>query len=180
MARLSPGQWFETAAWLFVAGAAYGLSFNFDREIEMYKFGASGWPRTIILFMALGAAGQLVQNLMQSEKARLDEPGYFSQFSEHGPRFFVRMGATLALPLLYAGLLQGMGYYFLTPFFLIAYLYLTGERRASRLILVPLAIYGVITLIFTRFAYVGLPTGYWRGFYEFGNWLVVFIRPPMG
>lgn len=180
MPRLSPGQWFEVVAWLFIASAAYGFSFSFDREIEMYKFGASGWPRLIILFIALGAVGQFVQDVIQSRNAPLYDPGYFSQFSEHGPRFFIRMGMTLALPLVYAGLLQGMGFYFLTPFFLVGYLYLTGERRVSRLIAVPLIIFGVITIIFTRYAYVGLPTGYWPGFYDFGNWFVVFIRPAMG
>ena len=41
---------------------------------------------------------------------------------------------------------------------------------------VPGVIYGVVTLIFTRVLYVGLPTGYWPGFYDFGNWFVVLLR----
>ncbi len=176
MGRLTAGQWFETGIWLAIAGLAFGYSFQFDREIEMYRFGASGWPRVIIFLIALGTIGQFAQNLLQSKRGQGSDPGYFSQFSEHGHRFFIRMGATLALPMVYSVLLQGMGYYFLTPFFLAAYLYLTGERRVSRLILVPGVIYAVITVIFTRFAYVGLPVGYWRGFYDFGNWFVVFIR----
>lgn len=176
MGRLTAGQWFETGIWLAIAGLAFGYSFQFDREIEMYKFGASGWPRSIIFLIALGAIGQLAQNLIQARRDQAPDPGYFSQFSEHGHRFFIRMGATLALPMVYAVLLQGMGYYFLTPFFLTAYLYLTGERRISRLILVPGVIFGVITILFTRFAYVGLPVGYWPGFYDYGNWFVVFIR----
>ncbi len=180
MGKLTGGQWFEVGVWLAVAGVAYWFSFDFDREIEFYKFGASGWPRLIILFIALGAIGQFAQDLIQSQKKALYDPGYFAQFAEHGPRFFIRMGLTLALPMVYAALLQGMGYYFLTPFFLAGYLYLTGERRVSRLILVPLVIYAVITVIFTRFAYVGLPTGYWKGFYDFGNWLVVLLRTGTG
>ena len=28
----------------------------------------------------------------------------------------------------------------------------------------------------TRVLYVGLPTGYWPGFYDFGNWVVVLLR----
>jgi hypothetical protein len=44
------------------------------------------------------------------------------------------------------------------------------------LILVPLVIYGVITVIFTRVLYVGLPIGYWQGFYDFGNWVVNSLR----
>ena len=176
LGKLTAGQWFEVGIWLAIAGLAYFFSFGFDREVEGYRFGASGWPRTIILFIAMGAIGQFVQDIVQSQKKTLYDPGYFKQFAEHGPRFFIRMGATLALPLGYAALLQGMGYYFLTPFFLSGYLYLTGERKPSRLIGVPLLIYGVITIIFTRFFYVGLPTGYWPGFYDFGNWFVVLLR----
>jgi hypothetical protein len=176
MGRLSPGQWFEVGAWLVVAGAAYGFSLQFDRDIEMYRFGAAGWPRLIILLIALGALGQFVQDLRRAQDKPLSETGYFDRFSEHGAGFFLRMGLTLALPIVYAGLLQGMGYYFLTPLFLIAYLYLTGEHRIKPLILVPLFLYLVVTFIFTRLLYVGLPTGYWPGFYDFGTWFVVLVR----
>ena len=176
MGRLSAGQRFEVGIWLAIAGLAYGYSFEFDRDIEMYRFGASGWPRLIILLIALGALGQFLQDLLKTAGSPTSDPGYFSRFSEHGPRFVVRMGLTLALPLVYASLLQGMGYYFLTPFFLAGYLYLTGEHRVVPLILVPGVIYAVVTLIFTRVLYVGLPTGYWPGFYDFGNWFVVLLR----
>ena len=76
----------------------------------------------------------------------------------------------------YASLLQAAGYYALTPLFLAAFLAVTGERRIKWLIIVPLAIYGVLTIVFTRYLYVGLPTGYWPGFYDFSNWLVVLVR----
>lgn len=176
MGKLTAGQWVEIAIWLTVAGVAYGYSFEFDRDIEMYKFGASAWPRLIILFIFLAAVGQFLQDLRHAQTSPLYDPGYFSKFSEHGPRFMIRMGLTLALPMIYAGLLQGMGYYFLTPFFLMFYLYLTGEHRLRMLILVPLVIYVGITLIFTRVLYIGLPTGYWPVFYDFGNWAVILLR----
>ena len=96
--------------------------------------------------------------------------------AEHGSEFFVRMGITLALPLTYAGLLNLTGYYFTTPVFLAVYLYMTGITRMKPLIIVPAVIWGVLTILFTRFLYVGLPVGYWPGFYDFSNWLVVLIR----
>lgn len=176
MGRLRPGQWFEVGAWLVIAGAAYGFSLQFDRDIEMYKFGAAGWPRLIILLIAFGALGQFVQDLRSPQDEVSTETAYLDRFGDHGHRFFLRMGLTLALPIVYAGLLQGMGYYFLTPLFLIAYLYLTGEHRVLPLLLVPLSIYAVVTIIFTRLLYVGLPTGYWPGFYDFGSWFVVVLR----
>lgn len=176
MGRLRPGQWFEVGAWLVIAGAAYGFSLQFDRDIEMYKFGAAGWPRLIILLIALGALGQFAQDLRKGQDETAPEVAYLDRFGDHGSHFFLRMGLTMALPIVYAGLLQGMGYYFLTPLFLIAYLYLTGEHRIKPLILVPLFIYAAVTIIFTRLLYVGLPTGYWPGFYDFGNWFVVVLR----
>ena len=176
MGRLTTGQWTEIFIWLAVAGIAFGYSFEFDREIEGYRYGVSGWPRVVILLIALGAFGQFIQDLVKSKKSPVYDPGYFSKFSEHGPRFIIRMGLTMALPLAYAGLLQGMGYYFLTPFFLAGYLYVTGEHRVRMLIFVPLALYCLITFVFTRLLYVGLPTGYWPWFYDFGNWAVVLIR----
>ena len=176
MGRLSAGQWFEVGVWLVVAGTAYGFSLQFDRDIEMYKFGAAGWPRVIILLIALGALGQFLQDLRKGQEKPAPDAGYLDRFSEHDWRFFLRMGMTMALPVVYASLLQGMGYYFLTPFFLIGYLYLTGEHRVAPLILVPLLIFGVITLIFTRVLYIGLPIGYWPWFYDFGNWFVIMAR----
>ncbi len=53
---------------------------------------------------------------------------------------------------------------------------MTGVRQARPLIVVPLVIYVVVTFIFTRILYVGLPVGYWPGFYDFSNWLISLIR----
>jgi hypothetical protein len=176
MGKLTAGQWVEIAIWMAVAVVAFGFTFQFDRQIEFYKFGASGWPRVVILMIFLGAIGQFIQDVRKAKTDPVYDPGYFSKFSEHGTGFIIRMGLTLALPLAYAALLQGMGYYFLTPFFLAGYLYLTGVRRLKMLILVPLLIYGVITFIFTKILYIGLPIGYWPGFYDFGNWFVNTVR----
>ncbi len=176
MGRLSPGQWFEVGIWLLVAGAAYGFSLQFDRDIEMYRFGAAGWPRVVIVLILLGAIGQFLQDLRKGPEDAPTEPSGLGGIARLDPRFLLRMGLTLALPLVYASLLQGMGFYFLTPLFLAAYLYLTGEHRVIPLIAVPLGIFAVVTFIFTRLLYVGLATGYWPGFYDFGNWFVVFAR----
>lgn len=181
MRRLTTGQWVEVGFWVAFAGLAYVFSFQFDREIEMYKFGAAGWPRVVIFLIVVAAAGQLIHILRSKE----GDPGRVSRdlrasavnaTSRHHTSSVIRMGITLALPLVYAGLLQYTGYYFTTPFFLAGYLYLIGERRVKWLIVVPLAIYIVLTILFTRYLYVGLPVGYWPGFYDFGNWLIVLIR----
>ena len=166
--------------WAAFGVLAFGLSFQFDREIRMYRFGAAGWPRTVIAVIVIASVGQFISDLRRRQKEDDTAPveaGYFGKVAaEHGSEFFVRMGITLALPLTYAGLLNLTGYYFTTPVFLAAYLYMTGVRQARPLIMVPLVIYVAVTIIFTRILYVGLPVGYWPGFYDFSNWLVVLIR----
>jgi len=181
MGKLTGGQWFEIAFWVSFAAIAYLLTLGFDREVQMYRFGAAAWPRMVILVILAAAVGQFITDMRLREAAAARgadfDPGYFRKMAdEHGAPVFVRMGITLALPLVYAALLQNTGYYFTTPFFLAAYLYMTGERRIKWLIGVPLFIYAILTVIFTRFLFVGLPVGYWPGFYDFGNWLVVLIR----
>lgn len=176
MPRLSAGQWFELGFWIVFAAVAYGFSFEFDREIEMFRFGASGWPRVIIALIVIAVAGQLFQDIRagNADPGDIAEPG--PSGTRNDPGSTVAIVITLALPILYASLLEYTGYYFTTPLFLAAYLYVTGERRVRWLVVVPLVIYVVLTILFTRFLYVGLPVGYWPGFYDFSNWLIVFIR----
>ena len=181
MNKLTTGQWLEVAFWLVFAGLAYAFSFNFSRDIEMYKFGAAGWPRVLIFLIVAAAIGQLIQLLRGRE---VDARGVAADAQsstadvagQHDRGSIITMGLTLALPLVYASLLNYTGYYFTTPFFLAGYLYLIGERRVKWLVVVPLVIWLVLTILFTRFLYVGLPVGYWPGFYDFSNWLIVLIR----
>ena len=181
MNKLTTSQWLEVAFWFVFAGLAYVFSFNFSRDIEMYKFGAAGWPRVLIFLIVAAAIGQLIQLLRGREvDARAVAAGNQSSIADaagrHDTASIIRMGLTLALPLVYAGLLNYTGYYFTTPLFLAGYLYLIGERRVKWLVVVPLVIWVVLTILFTRFLYVGLPVGYWPGFYDFSNWLIVLIR----
>ena len=181
MKRLTTRQWLEVAFWLVFAGLAYIFSFGFSRDIEMYKFGAAGWPRVLIFLIVAAAIGQLIQLLLGREAdargvAANAQSSSADVAGRHDRASITRMGLTLALPIVYAGLLNYTGYYFTTPFFLAGYLYLIGERRVKWLVIVPIVIWVVLTILFTRFLYVGLPVGYWPGFYDFSNWLIVLIR----
>jgi len=59
MGNLRTGHLVEGAIWLSLCLFLYAYSFEFDQGIEIYKFGATAWPRTIILLMAIAAIGQL-------------------------------------------------------------------------------------------------------------------------
>ncbi len=59
MGNLKTGHIVEAAIWLSLTIFLYIYSFEFDKEIEIYKYGASSWPRAILLLIAIAAIGQL-------------------------------------------------------------------------------------------------------------------------
>ncbi len=68
MGNLKTGHVVEAALWLLLVAALYAGSFEFDREIEIYKFGASAWPRVILLLIAVAAVGQLAYHWKAGER----------------------------------------------------------------------------------------------------------------
>lgn len=86
------------------------------------------------------------------------------------------IGAVLALPVLFAAMLQDLGFYALAPLFILGIMFLMGERRAGWMASVMLMVYAVLMLMFVVILYVGLPTGYVRPFYDFGTWMVTLLQ----
>lgn len=132
----------EAALWLAFAGAAYFFSFEFDRGIEIYRFGAHGWPRAVIALIVIAALLQAFSVLRRPQVAVSDDAA--DQGAAEGTQagnYKLRVAATLLVPLVYAGLLENMGFYVLTPFFILAILLLAGERRWKILLGVTLGIY---------------------------------------
>jgi len=72
MGRLRIGHLVEAALWLSLCLFLYIYSFEFDRNIEIYKFGATAWPRAIILLMAIAAIGQLAHHWYKGDEASSD------------------------------------------------------------------------------------------------------------
>lgn len=178
MRGMTRGQAFEVAFWLLFAAGAFALTFTFDQEIEIYAFGAAGWPRAVTLLVALAALGQLWADLRAGPASA---SGYAvvdaaRRGGDAAVRFYSRMALTLGLPLLYASLLETIGFYCLTPFFIAAYLVLLGERRWPWVLGITLGIYAMFLLLFARLLFVGLPTGNVSPFYDVSNWLLVVIR----
>ena len=69
MGRLRVGHIVEAVFWLSLALVLYIYSFEFERNIEIYKFGATGWPRALILLIAIAAIGQLIHHWMAGDDA---------------------------------------------------------------------------------------------------------------
>lgn len=175
--RITRGELFEVAFWLAFAAAAFALSFRFDREIEIYKFGATGWPRVVLVLIVLGALGQLLSHVRARLAGRAQERGVsVAKSSAPEPAYAVRIAAILITPFVFAFLLENVGFYTLAPFFIAAFLFIGGERHWGRIVGISLFVYALMILLFAKLLFVGLPVGNWHPFYDFSNWLLVLLQ----
>jgi len=176
--RITKGELFEVGFWLAFAAGAFALTFKFDQEIEIYKYGANGWPRVVIILIVLAALGQLLHDVkarLASEalgETRAPVPAAGRERREYA----WRMGAILVTPFLFAFLLDYVGFYSIAPVFIAVFLFVGGERRWGRLLAISLFIYALMVLFFAKLLFVGLPAGNWHPFYDFSNWLLAVIR----
>lgn len=157
-----------TAAWVY--------SYEFEQDLRSYAFGTVGWPRTILVLMAICAVGWCGTELRRSR-------GPHQSIAEQLPRgepvtaqAWLKILGTFLLPLLYVWLLPRMGYFATTPFFIAGYAILFGQRRLRNIVLVVCIVWGTSILVFAKLLYVPLPTGNWPGFYEFSNALLRLVR----
>lgn len=86
------------------------------------------------------------------------------------------VGGMLALPILFASMLEDMGFYATAPFFIIGVMFLMGERRPKWMVIITALILGILLFLFVSLLYVGLPTGNIHPFYDFGNWVVTLLQ----
>ena len=73
MGKLSKPDIFEAAFWLLLAIVFFAVSFSFNQPIEIYKFGATGWPRVILFLMALIALGISIMPILKDPMHKRDE-----------------------------------------------------------------------------------------------------------
>jgi len=176
--RLTKGELFEVAFWLVFAAGAFALTFKFDQDIEIYKFGATGWPRVVIILIALAALGQLFHDVKArlTKEASGERKAPSTAVARGSREYVLRIGAILVTPFVFAFLLDSVGFYVLAPVFIAVLLYIGGERRWGRIIGISLFIYALAILFFAKLLFVGLPTGNVHPFYDVSNWILIMIR----
>lgn len=170
----------EWVVWFALAAAGYWLTFEFDEPLDVYEFGASGWPRFILVCIVVGATVQLALGLARRWReaggptvdGEPEEPAE----EEAGRAVSPTLIGIFVLPLAYLLLLPRTGFFLTTPFFIAAFLWVLQVRRLRLLIGVTATVYGLVLLIFVRLFYVALPVGNWPGFYDVNNWIVVAVR----
>lgn len=59
MGRLSKPNLIEAAVWFLIAAIFFAYTFEFNQPIEIYKFGATAWPRVIVVLLFVATAGNL-------------------------------------------------------------------------------------------------------------------------
>jgi len=110
MGKLRIGHLVEAGLWLSLCLFLYIYSFEFDKDIEIYKFGASAWPRTIILLIALAAIGQLAHHWIKGDEsssemisAAVDDGSEEAAHEAHheGLKWYLSTLALLTIPFIY-------------------------------------------------------------------------------
>lgn len=175
----------EWLFWLVLAGMLYALTGNFDEPIAEYQLGASGWPRAICAALAFGATAQLLYKLTRKHTGPIEPTGQSPDQAEEVARPVLSLRAKLqrvgvfVTPFVYLYVMPEIGFYVVTPFFILAILLLLEVRRFKALAGVTAVVYGLVLLIFTRLFYVALPVGRIESFYDLNNWIVGFVRIGM-
>lgn len=163
----------EWAIWLLVVGVFYLQTARFDDTIASYRLGATGWPRALAVCAALGATGQLVYRLTRGAEAA----GPAVAARERLPLgTLLQRAGIFVLPLVWLWLIPSIGFYVATPLFVIALMLILEVRSPLAILGVTTVVWGLLLVIFTRFFYVGLPTGSIDLFYDMNNWIIATAR----
>lgn len=142
-----------TSAIIFIGSLfLFWDTFKFKGHEVYAKLGPSYWPKfLLILLMALSvlvAMDAFRQRKQEGEAKEKIQP------IRRG-KFLMAIGFIAS----YFILLNLFGFILLTPFFLIAFMYLLGERKKLWMMIISFVITFVIIYVFTKVMYVPLPRG---------------------
>ena len=105
MGKLNTSHLIEAVAWVGIAALFFIYSFEFNQKIEIYKFGATAWPRSILLMLMLVIAGNL---FYQRANGSTPQPGRVGiseddlDDAEKPLSSYLNIGSFLFLPLIFA------------------------------------------------------------------------------
>lgn len=162
----------EAAIFLTIVGVFYGLSFEFNQPIEIYRFGATAWPRVVIGLLLVATLGNLWYQYKfgSAAQATIGQSDDRADLSEPGT--IPRMAAVLVTPFLFAWLLKPVGIYFSAPFFIAVVIWLFGEHRWKAILLMTTLIYVIFIGLFLVILNAPLPQGNTSPFYDFSAWIL--------
>ena len=176
MGQLGKSHMIETVVWSLIAIIFFGYTFEFNQPIEIYKFGATGWPRVIILLLLLVTAGNLYHHFKYGSAIQKGRVGIAetdeSPTDYSNPATLAKIIAILFTPFLFASLLKPVGMYSAAPFFIAAVIWLFGERRWKWIISITILIYAILLGLFVVTLNAPLPQGNVSPFYDFSGFIL--------
>jgi len=175
MGKLTKLHFVESAIWAGLVIIFYLFSFEFDKDIEIYKFGATGWPRAVLLMLVLVMIGNLWHQAQHGSAAQVGRVGVTDDDIDGVDKTvgsIINIIAFLLLPLAYAWSLKPVGFYSATPFFIAAVIMLLGERRLQRVLGITAIIYGLLIGLFVLILNAPLPQGTVSPFYDFSAFML--------
>ncbi len=171
MGNLTRPHLIEAAIWLAIVAVFFGYSFEFNQPIEIYKFGATGWPRVVIIMLGLVTLGNLYHCYLNGSAVQTGRVGIADLDGGEGGykdvRAVAKVIAVLGVPLLFALSLKPVGFYFGTPFFIALVIYLFGERRWKWILGITVLIYFILLTLFVMVLNAPLPQGNMSPFYDY-------------
>ena len=175
MSKLKTSHIVETLVWLSIVLVFYLFSFEFDQEIEIYKFGATGWPRAILVILLFVTIGNFQHLYKKGSGAQLGRVGISDdeeEISYDGIGSIKKLIAILSLPLIFSWSLKPVGFYSATPVFIVLTIMLLGEKRIKWVLGITLFIYLVLILLFMVILNAPLPQGNVSPFYDFSAFML--------
>ena len=172
LGRLTSIHWVEAGIFLLIIAVFYGFSFEFNQPIEIYRYGATAWPRVIIGILLLATIGNIwfQHKHGSSSQGTIGQSEDEADFSDSST--IAQMAAVLLTPLVFAWLLKPVGIYFSAPFFIAAIMWLFGERRWKAILVMTVVIYVLFIGLFLVVLNAPLPQGNVSPFYDFSAWIL--------
>ena len=166
MRNLSSRTIVETALWLvfallglyLTAGLGQSSSVGLLAGEQAEAFTPATWPRIIFSLIIVVAVVNFLLALLKGEEP-LEEEEVERQESGNFIQRNARLFGFVSLALLYGMLLGWVGFYILTPFFILGILLLSGERRWLPLVGLSFILHLALILLFYRLLRMTLPTG---------------------
>ena len=122
--------------------------------IDLYGgLGPAFWPKVLLVLLMAFSAGVAINVYRKVKKGLL--PAAAVTLDSGKIQLFSAMG----LIVLYILLMKIIGFLVLTPFVMIAFMYLLGEKSKGWIFTIPFVLTLGIVLLFTKVMYVPLPRG---------------------
>lgn len=176
MGQLTKSHLIEGAVWSLIAVIFFGYSFEFNQPIEIYKFGATGWPRVILLLLLLVTAGNFYHQYRHGSAVQKGRVGIAEEDEDQTdyshPATLIKVVSVLFTPFIFAYLLKPVGMYSGAPIFIALIIYLFGERRWKWILGITLLIYAILLGLFVVALNAPLPQGNMSPFYDFSGFIL--------